>query len=132
MAKVLGIDFGKSRIGVALGENPFFAPFAILEGKNWNEVLRVLKKIIEENEISCIVLGTPKKDIIGANSFKEFLKEQISIPIRGLNEDFTSKEALDYSIKMGYSKKSRKHLDDVAACMLLEKFFENYDCKDKS
>lgn len=130
MAKVLGIDFGNSRIGLALGEKGVASPLKIINGKNWHIALKDIEGLVEENSIACIVLGIPEKETIGVNKFQRFLKENIDLPIKFLNEDFTSKEALEYSIQMGYSKKGRKYLDDVAACMLLERFFEKNDCED--
>jgi len=125
MAKVLGIDFGNSRIGIALGEGGVSYPLKILNGKSLDEVLRNIKKVIEENRISFIVLGIPKNETIGVKRFKKVLEDEMGLPIRLLNEDFTSKEALEYSIKMGYSKKGRRYLDDVAACMILERHFDD-------
>ena len=127
MAKVLGIDFGNSRIGFALGEKELATPLKIINGKNWDTVLQTIKKIIEENRISYIVLGIPEKETIGVNKFGGFLRDNINTPIKLFNEDFTSKEALEYSIQMGYSKKGRKYLDDISACMLLERVFEKYE-----
>ncbi|MFH1566087.1 MAG: Holliday junction resolvase RuvX [bacterium] len=125
MPKVLGIDFGNSRIGLALGEDGITTPSKIINGKNWDGVLSDIKKIIEENDVSYVVLGVTKNRKSNVDKFKEFLKDNIRLPIEFFNEDFTSKEALEYSIKMGYSKKGRRYLDDVAACMILNRFFEN-------
>jgi len=129
MATILGIDFGNSRIGLALGENGFSVPLKIVTGKNWEEALREIQRIVQENFVSFIVLGLPKKETIGVIKFENYLKSSLNVPIKLVDEDFTSKEALEYSIQMGFSKKGRKYLDDVSACLILERFFKEYEYK---
>ena len=125
MAVGLGIDFGNTRIGLALGENGICVPLKIIQAKNWNTALADIKKVINENYISSIVLGMPKQNNLAVKKFYEFLKENLNIKIQLWNESFTSKEALEYTLKMGYSKKSRKYIDNLSACMILERYFES-------
>ncbi len=125
MEVVLGIDFGNTRIGLALGKNGICVPLKIIQAKNWNTALENIKKVIEENYISFIVLGMPKQNNLAVKRFYGFLKENLNTKIELWDESFTSKEALEYTIKMGYSKKSRKYIDNISACMILERYFES-------
>ena len=125
MKTVLGIDFGNTRIGLALGKNGICVPLKIIQAKNWNTALVTIKKVIDENYISFIVLGMPKQNNLVIKKFYEFLKENLNIKIQLWDESFTSKEALEYAIKVGYSKKSRKYIDNISAYMILERYFES-------
>ncbi len=129
MSKILGVDFGKSRIGVALGEEGYVEPLKIISGKSWKEFVNELKKIIEENEISCIVLGSPAVESSPeVKKFCEFLSKNVSIKVVNWDESFTSKEALEYAVKAGYSRRRRRHLDDLSASLLLERYYEETGC----
>lgn len=125
MEIALGIDFGNTRIGLALGKNNTCAPLKIIQAKNWNTALVDIKKVIDENYISFIVLGMPKQNNLVIKRFYGFLKENLNTKIELCDESFTSKEALGYAIKMGYSRKSRKYIDSISACIILERYFES-------
>ena len=125
MDTALGIDFGNTRIGLALGKNGTCTPLTIIQGKNWDTALFDIKKIIDKNYISLVVLGITKQNNLTIKKFHGFLKENLNTKIELWDESFTSKEALEYAIKMGYSKKSRKYIDNISACVILERYFES-------
>ena len=125
---ILGIDYGKKRIGVAIADvsTKTAVPFSVLENKGLNDVLQKLKKIILEENIDQIVVGKPMtlkneeseqtKEVI---AFIEELKENLDILILEFDERFSSKQA--GSLLRGFTKEKR---DDVAAMVILQDYLE--------
>lgn len=127
--KIIGIDYGAKRIGVAIGflENNLSLPYTIIDNKGKDFVLGEIKKIIESEDISFIVIGMPHSlSTVGESdqykevkSFKEFLEKNIDIKIVEEDERYTSKMASDLLID---EKKRRQ--DDVAASIILQSYFD--------
>ena len=59
--KLLGIDYGDKRIGLAIGDSTtkIAVPFLILENENKKQVLTELQKVIKEENVEQIVVGFP-------------------------------------------------------------------------
>ena len=126
--KLLGIDYGEKRIGLALGENGICTPLGVLEKGGLEEKIRKIKEIVKESGVDCIVLGVPKsprgfsrKQEYNVNKFYEVLRNSVNLPIKKCDESFTSKDAIGY---LYLANKKKRHIDDISACLILEKFFD--------
>ena len=132
MSKVLGIDYGDKRIGIAISDDTQTFAFekTVLINKDFQSVSHELKKIIEKNNISEIVLGLPLtldgKYSDQTRSVKEFgekLQKILKKEINYIDERLTSEQSQKI-IKTIPQKKSRKKTpkDSVEARIILEIF----------
>lgn len=119
--RVLGIDYGEKRIGLAISDESqtFARELTILSPKEfWQQI----KKIINENQVTQIVLGWPlnmsgemtekTKEVV---EFKTKLEKLIEIKIEIMDERLTSAFAQNIS-------GSKKNLDSLAAQILLQNY----------
>ena len=123
----LALDFGLSRIGVAVSDpdGQFAFPTSVLDAQAWETDL---SKILEEYEPVIIYIGYPVNLSGDAGSSarlaREFAIEVASmhaIQIRLVDERFTTKSALSEMRASGKSEKEgRGEVDSVAATLLLE------------
>ncbi len=128
---LLGIDVGKSNIGIAIGRSGYVQPIRILPAKDVSNVLIEISKIAFENKITKFVLGLPldsnnkeTPQSLEVKKFAKLLKIHTRLPVAYVNEYLSSKEALGISIKENTSQKKRKTLDDIAAALILKRYFE--------
>jgi len=123
--KVLGIDYGDRRVGLAMAEVGSIAvPYKILFNKNLETLIDDLDKIIKEENISIVVAGLPhsltgydNERIKITENFIKLLSKYLlaqNIPVKTVDEQLTSK--LFY--KMGVSQEIDKH----AATAILDTF----------
>lgn len=135
----LGIDFGKKRIGLALGQLIPKGAGVIDGTKSLKEVIEAIKQICLENEVSGVVIGLPKKPSGSpgelAEDIKIFagkLKEATGLPIHFEEEGFTSVEAEEILKESGknYSRKSGK-TDEMAAILILEQYINHLNDSNK-
>lgn len=121
---ILGIDYGKKRIGLAIAEEQtkVAMPYKIIENKGFSDFLSQLKEIIKNEQIEKIVIGVPQSLQGGSSDqtaevldFIEKLKSNIDIPIFVLDEKFTTKIAGKLLKDAG-----RKEKDAVAAMVILQ------------
>ncbi len=131
-ARILAIDFGEKRIGIAVTDplNMFAYPLSTLQNdsKFWQSFLR----IISEYSVVRIVLGYPLKES-GDQSvssqkvlkFKDELEKKVAIPIELVDERYSSEIARQRVIASVSSKKKRRDkslLDKNAAAVILEDY----------
>lgn len=132
MGKILAIDFGLKRTGIAItDENKIIA--SGLTTVDSKEMMNFLIKLTKKEAIETIVLGEPKRlnnedSHITANVrlLKEALEKQFpKIAIQLIDERFTSKMAFQTMIDGGLSKKKRKNkelIDKISATIILQSY----------
>ena len=135
MGRVLGIDYGKKRIGLAISDimQIVAQPFDVIESKGLsNDVINVLK-IAKEKEVACIVVGIPKNmnNTEGemaevAKTFVEELKKQTEIKIEVIDERLTTVQAERMlTEEANISRKKRKGVrDKIAATFILQTYLD--------
>ena len=132
MGKILGIDFGKKRIGLAITDSQkiIASPLETIENK---EIFNFLEVFLKNEEIEAIVLGDPKtnknthNDLISdLKKFHQKLK-RFNVPIHFVDERFTSKIAFRMIIDANIKKMKRRNkslVDKVSASLILETYLK--------
>ena len=133
--RVLGIDYGSRRVGIALSD-----PLGVLaQGAgtldNTPSLIPTLAGIVREEEVVLIVVGMPyapdggrggKAEEVGR--FIEALSGAVTVPVETWDESFSSVNARQALIDAGMKKKQRRQkgrVDEMAARLLLQEFLEN-------
>ena len=132
--KILSIDYGDKRIGLAISdENEKLASrFLTLENKSQKKSMVEIKKITLEKNIQKIIIGIPvglKGESVQTQDIKEFsakISENIKIPIIEMNEVFTSKMAKENLLRAGVKNKELKEIiDQEAARIILQDYLDS-------
>ena len=129
-SRLLGIDPGKKRIGVAISdENKIIAtPYTTIIKNKFSDLLNNLNKIILENDIKGIVIGnpinldgSPSESSQSAKDLGINLSKNITIPITMWDERLSSRGAFNISseLDINASKKISK-LDENSAAFILQ------------
>ncbi len=135
MNKILGLDFGEKKIGVAISDEIGMLARPLLTINAKKEALGEIKKVCEENQIKEIIIGMPKtlKGELGPQAqkvvqFKDELKEKIDIPVTFEDERLTSKMVEKMLIKEGVGREKRnKIIDQLSARAILQSYLDkNY------
>ena len=128
--KILGVDYGVKRIGIAVSdENSVFAfPYAIL--LNDGKVFLELGNIIKKEEIGKIVVGDPGDNSI-AGEVREFVKkleQEFSLPVIMEKEFMTSMHVSQASGKKPTARLEKQDRgpkrDDSAAALILQRYLD--------
>jgi putative Holliday junction resolvase len=130
LAYELGMDYGESNIGVALGNNGLVTPLKIISNKNQDTALYEIGKIVVDNKVGKIVLGLPlspdgkeTKQSLKIRKFAKILKTATKRPVVFQNERDTSLDALEEAISLDISKKKRRTNDHLAAALILKRYY---------
>lgn len=122
--KILGVDFGERKIGLAISDGSLAEPFSIIESGNQEGAIQEIAKICEREKIQKIVLGMPD----GSQKVRNFgqkLSKKTDLRIIFWDETLTSEEALAKMIEAGRPQRKRRHLDDVAAALILQEYLDS-------
>ena len=134
MSKILALDFGLKRTGLALTDDEKMFAFG-LETVNSNVLMQRIGELIESEEVDELVLGLPKRlnnqdSHITQNVL--LLKDAIeknfpSLGIHLLDERFTSKMASQAMHAAGASNKQKKEkelVDKISATIILQSYLQ--------
>ena len=134
MARILAIDFGTKRTGIAVTDELQLIASG-LTTVNTAELLPFLKAYLSKESVELIILGEPKRlnnvasDVeVSIKKFRENLEKITSIPIKRIDERFTSKMAAQTMLDSGLKKKQRKNkalLDEISATIILQSYLYN-------
>ncbi len=135
MGRILAIDYGTKRVGLAVTD-PLQIIASPLETVHAKDIIDYLKKYDEAEGLESIVLGMPKKldgkDTNATQHVRQFhknLKKHFpQKPVYLHDERFTSKIALEAMIAGGSKKKDRRdkgNIDKVSAAVILQSYLES-------
>lgn len=122
--KILAIDYGLKKVGLALSALEIAYPFDVLRFKTEQELIEKLKAVIKEEDVEKIVLGVSEGQMAkSTKAFGERLKEKIALPVEYFDETLSTREAQDLAIEAGIKRKKRKALEDAyAATVILDNY----------
>ena len=135
MARILAIDYGGKRTGIAVTD-PMQIIATGLTTIASHELISFLKKYFLQEEVELIIIGLPKNwdesDTHGTPlaeaAIKRLKKEFPLMPLKTVDERYTSKMAKDAMLQMGMKKKDRrdkKLVDEIAATIMLQEYMQS-------
>jgi putative Holliday junction resolvase len=126
--KVLALDHGEKRIGLAIGdaETKLALPYGLINNESDELVLEQLQKIILEEDVNVVLVGEPlstsgaaSKQTEASRKFANFLKTNLNISVELFDERFTSQRA--DAAPRDLKTRSR---DEMAAMFLLQDYLD--------
>ena len=125
--KYLGIDYGRAKIGLALGEIFLAEPYSVIRYTNLDVLIKQIDGIIQKEKIVRVVVGVSESKM--ANQSRDFgdkLNEALNIPVDFQDETLTSHDAQRLAIESGIGRKKRKGLEDsYAATIMLQNYLDS-------
>jgi putative Holliday junction resolvase len=135
MARILAIDYGGKRTGIAVTD-PLQIIATGLKTIESKELIPFLKDYLKNETVELIVIGLPKNwddtDTHGTPlveaAMKKIQKEFPTMPLKSVDERYTSKMAKDAMLQMGMKKKDRRikgNVDVIAATIILQEYLQS-------
>lgn len=133
--KIMGLDFGTKRMGVALSDELFLTAQGAdtIQRKDLNADLNTIAKIIKENNVIEIVVGLPismngthsqkTKEVL---EFVDILTKAVTIPVKTWDERLTTVQADRAMMEAGLNGFKRRRLaDKVASGLILQGYLDS-------
>ena len=135
LSRVLGLDFGERRIGLALSDplGIIAKPLTIIDRKKTADHISRISEIVSERKITSIVVGLPltlkgdySKQTEIVLAFIEQLKSDLQIPVVAVDERLSSvaaeKSLQEQAVKTGHNK---GRVDETAAAIFLQEYLDS-------
>jgi putative Holliday junction resolvase len=133
--RILGIDYGSRRIGIAVCDPLRIIAKGVKVVSNTPNAIEEIKHIAMEYDVASIVIGMPL-NLKGEKGMKaeeverfiEQLSASLGIEIIRSDERFTSQDAQQTLLQMGVKKKQRQvkgTIDEMAAALILQQFLDH-------
>ena len=132
MARILAIDYGLRRTGLAVTDplQIIATGLTTIESK---QLMPFLKKYFIKEPVELILIGEPKNwdntdthaTPLVEKCLKDLQKNFPAIPVKKVDERYTSKMAKQAMIEMGMKKMERRNkalVDEIAATMMLQEY----------
>ena len=139
MNRILAIDYGDVRVGLAISDlmQIIAKPYKTIKNTNHNEMFMQLENIIEENNIGKIIVGLPitlkgeySQQTEKVISFVKELKLSINVDIDTYDERLSSLQAkkslIQQGVKTGHNK---EQIDQTAAAIFLQGYLDSAKSK---
>lgn len=135
MGRILAIDYGGKRTGIAVTD-PLQIIATGLTTIHSAELIPFLKQYFIAETVELIIIGLPvnwdESDTHGTPlvkaAIKKIQKEFPAMPLKTVDERYTSKMAKDAMLQMGLKKKDRrdkKLVDEIAATIMLQEYMQS-------
>ena len=134
MARLLAIDFGTKRTGIAITDEMQIIASG-LTTVSPKDLISFLKDYFAKEDVELIVIGEPKQkdgthsdvEVCIKNFIIKLVKAFPTLIIERMDERFTSKIALKTMIESGLSKKKRQNkslVDEISATIILQDYLK--------
>lgn len=133
MSKVLGVDCGTKRVGVAVSDalRLLATPKAVFERA---DAVEEIARLVTEDDIDTIVVGLPSglsgadtASTQDARNLGDELGRRIGVPVAFMDERFTTRMAESSLIESGIRRRERRDtVDKVAAAIILQDYLDTH------
>lgn len=135
LTRILALDLGDKRIGVALSDptKTLAAGFEVLKRTSRQADYEAIGKIVGENDVVLIVVGLPTLPsgeegtrAAWARDYSSALARALGVKVELWDESLTTADATDSLRQRGYGKnRRRERVDAVAAAFILQSYIES-------
>ena len=134
MGRILAIDYGQKRVGLAVTDELQIIANALTTVRA-ADIIPFLREYMSKEKVDCFVVGEPKRMNNTPSQSLQFIEPFIrslkkifpEIPVERMDERFTSKMATQVLIDAGLRKKDRQEkekVDKISATLILQSYLE--------
>lgn len=135
MSRILALDFGTKRIGIALSDPTLSlaSPLPFIDATPFKTLIEKLKLLIRDKEVVQILIGVPRNmdgsygpSAEKALDFSLRLQELLLIPIKNIDERLSTVEAQRRLQEAGKNQKQQRSIiDSSSAVIILQSYLDS-------
>jgi putative Holliday junction resolvase len=135
LGRILAFDFGEKRTGIAVTDELQIIASG-LTTVDTKKIFSFLTEYLKKETVELFIVGEPKQMNNTASESEQFIQPFVKklsttfpkIPIKRIDERFTSKMAFQSMIDSGLKKKQRQNkalVDEISATLILQSYLHN-------
>jgi putative transcription antitermination factor YqgF len=124
--KILAVDYGTKRIGLAVSHAALAEPLKIIEYENLDQALKSIKDICDQLQIELIVVGLSEQAMAEqTKDFAQALESITQLPVKFSDETLTSQLARQKLRARNFAAR-KKPIDHYAAALILDEWLATH------
>ncbi|MDP1710015.1 MAG: Holliday junction resolvase RuvX [bacterium] len=126
MMKILGIDYGRSKVGLAFSESSLAEPFRVIHVESFDDAVKKVIEVIKVEQVEKVIVGVSEGKM-GEESkkFSLSLSQSLKVPVEIHDETLTSQDAQTRALEAGIGQKKRREMEDAyAASIMLQNYID--------
>ena len=125
--KIIGIDYGEKKTGIAFADGPLAEPIEVLYHQNMKMCIFKVCGVLKKFDPEIIIVGMPAgAQAENVREFIHILSKEAEIPIETIDERRSTLEAQYLSREGGVSRKKRRKMEDAfSASIILQKYLDS-------
>ncbi len=117
---ILGVDYGRSKIGLAISEGKLAEPYKVIRVNNFADAVEKVFRVINQLGVTKLVVGISEGEM-----GKEQIRFAKELGAETFDETLSTQDAQKYSIAAGIKRKTRKEMEDAfAASIMLQNYLD--------
>jgi len=127
MGIILGIDYGRKKVGLAMSTEGMATPLSVLKYEDQDKLLIELEKVVDREKVERVVIGVSEGQMARESlDFAKMVEEKLQLVVDVEDETLTSRDAQRLSIEAGIKRKKRRNMEDAySAALMLQKYLDN-------
>lgn len=127
MQTLLGVDYGRKKIGLSIAYSSIAEPLLVIKNNGIEKTVDEINKITKRENVMEVVVGISERESEKeARDFGKILGDKTGVVIIFQDETLSTKEAQARSIEAGLKRKKRKEMEDAyAATLILQDYLDN-------
>ena len=132
MARILALDYGTKRTGIAVTDELKLIASGLTTVAT-SELLLFLEKYFSEENVELVLVGEPRRNDDSFSESETYIQEFLKkfaekfpeMPVKRVDERYTSKMAFQTMIDSGLKKKQRRNkalVDEISATIILQSY----------
>lgn len=124
---VLGVDYGRRKIGLALSEGGLAQPLGVLKVASPLDAIEKIRQAVKKQSAGLIIVGVSEGEM--AKEQKEFAKlldQKVDAMVKTWDETLTTEDAKSLSLEADMPRGKRQKLEDAfAASVMLQSYLDH-------
>lgn len=123
---ILGVDYGRSKIGLAIADGPLAEPLSVVKVKSLADAVEKVARVAEVEKVDNVIVGISENQMANEQrGFARRLRER-GLPVEEWDETLSTQDAQSMAIASGAGPKKRRETEDAyAACLVLQSYLDN-------
>lgn len=125
--KLLGVDYGRRKIGLALSDGSLADPFDVLRADSVEEAVEKVAEVVGVEKVEKVIVGISEgkmaeETLVFLSTLRSLL---LTIPTETFDETLSTQDAQKMAIEAGVPRLKRKSLEDAfAAAVMLQSYLD--------
>jgi len=126
--RILGIDYGRKKMGLAISEGVLAQPYDVIKFDSIPQAIKKILDIVKKEDLEKVVIGISEGKMEDEErEFGRMLGRYIKQPVDYFDETLTTHDAQTYSLQAGIKRSKRKAMEDAyAAALILQNYLASF------